>query len=92
MKLDFNKQILDLDQNPIEGSNIGKTLATVLVAQPKGDALKFLEWAQKMYKGEVIDLDTSDQNTLKDFIKNSDQLTILLKGQALNIFEDTKSK
>jgi hypothetical protein len=44
-------------------------------------------WAQKMYSGETLDLDKSDESTLKEFIKGNDQLTILAKAQILNVFE-----
>ena len=86
MKLDFNFNLTDLDGQPIENANAGKLLANTLAQQSKGDALKFWEWALALNKGDVIDLDTSDQNTLKTFIKESDVLTIFAKGQMLQVF------
>jgi hypothetical protein len=41
----------------------------------------------KLNNGEVVDLDTSDQNLLKTFIKDSESITILGKGQLLQVFE-----
>lgn len=87
MKLDFNFNLNDLDSKPIENANVGKLLATSLTQQAKGDPLKFWEWALALHKGEIIDLDTSDQNTLKTFIKESESLTILAKGQMLQVFK-----
>jgi hypothetical protein len=87
MKLDFNFSLTDLDGQPIENANAGKLLANTLAQQSKGDALKFWEWALALNKGDVIDLDTSDQNTLKTFIKESDVLAILSKGQMLEVFK-----
>ena len=87
MKLDFNFSLTDLDGQPIENANAGKLLANTLAQQSKGDALKFWEWALALNKGDVIDLDTSDQNTLKTFIKESDVLTIFAKGQMLQVFK-----
>ena len=86
MKLDFNFNLTDLDGKPVENSNAGKLLANTLAQQSKGDALKFWEWALALNKGDVIDLDTSDQNTLKTFVKESDVLTIFAKGQMLQVF------
>jgi hypothetical protein len=86
MKLDFNFNLTDLDGQPIENANAGKLLANTLAQQSKGDALKFWEWALALNKGDVIDLDTSDQTTLKTFIKESDVLAILSKGQLLQVF------
>lgn len=87
MKLDFNFNLLDLDGNEISNANAGKLLANTLVQQAKGDAVKLWEIALKLHKGEVIDLDTSDQELLKNFIKDSEQLAILAKGQLLYIFK-----
>jgi len=87
MKLDFNFNLTDLDGQPIENANAGKLLANTLAQQAKGDALKFWEWALALNKGEIVDLDTSDQTTLKTFIKDSDSLAILAKGQLLQVFK-----
>jgi len=86
MKINMNTAILDLDGKEIPESNIGKVIAQVLVQGSKGDALKFWHWAQKMYAGEELDLDPSDSETLKNFIKDNEQLTILVKAQALACF------
>jgi hypothetical protein len=87
MKLNFNFNLLDLDSKEIEGANAGKILAGALVSQSKGDAIKFWELSLKLNNGEVVDLDTSDQNLLKTFIKDSESITILGKGQLLQVFE-----
>lgn len=87
MKLNLNFNLLDLDGKEIEGANAGKLLANQLVNQSKGDAVKFWELSLKLYKGEVIDLDTSDQALIKQFIKDSEQLPVLTKAQLLLVFE-----
>ena len=78
--------ILGLDGKELENSNLGKLIAQVLVQSSKGDALKLWHWAQKLYAGEELDLDPSDAETLKSFIKDSETLTILAKAQALACF------
>jgi uncharacterized protein YecA (UPF0149 family) len=92
MKLNFNRALVDLDGNNIPASNLGKLLAQLMASQTKGDPFKFWEWSMAMHKGEVIDLDTSDQKTLQEFIKSNEQLTILAKAQALQIFEEKEEK
>jgi hypothetical protein len=87
MKLDFNFNLVDLDGNQIENANAGKLLANTLVQQAKGDAVKYWEWALSLNKGEVIDLDSSDQETLKNFIKDSEALAVLAKGQLLQVLK-----
>lgn len=85
-KIDLNKAIKDLDGKEIEGSNLGKLVAQMLVTASKGDALKFMSWALKLHAGETLDLDPSDCETLKNFIKDHEQLTILSKAQMLECF------
>lgn len=87
MKLDFNFNLVDLEGQEIENANAGKLLAASLVQQSKGDAIKFWEMALKLNKGEVVDLDSSDQQLLKTFIKDNESLTILAKGQMLQVFQ-----
>jgi hypothetical protein len=86
MKLDFNFDFIGLDDQVFEGDNAGKMLAGALASASKGDALKFWDWAKKLFKGEVLDLDKSDQETLKGFVKDSESFTVLAKAQLLEIF------
>lgn len=90
MKLNFNKSLVNLEGNEIAGSNMGKILANELVSSNKGDAIKFWETALKLQKGEEIDLDTSDQNTIRDFVKNTETLPNITKAQILLVFNKTK--
>lgn len=83
MKIDLNKSILDLDGKEIENANMGKIVANFLVNESKGDPLKFWEWALKLNKGEVLDLDKSDQDTFKTLIKETEKLPIITKAQIL---------
>ena len=69
-KIDLNKAIADLDGKEIEGSNLGKLVAQMLVSASKGDALKFMSWALKLHAGEVLELDPTDKDVLKGFIKD----------------------
>ena len=87
MKIDLNFSLTDLDGNAIENANAGKLVASSLVQQSKGDALKFWEWALALNKGEVLDLDSSDQETLKNFIKDSENFAIIAKAQLLKVFK-----
>jgi len=86
-KIFLNKAITDLDGKDIEGSNLGKLVAQMLVTSNKGDALKFMAWALKLHAGEELELDPTDKETLKNFIKDHDQLTVLSKAQMLQCFE-----
>jgi len=84
MKIDLNFNLVDLDGKAIENSNAGKIVAESLVRQSKGDALKYWDWAVALNKGEILDLDTSDQETFKSFVKDNEGLPILTKAQILH--------
>ena len=87
MKLNFNFNLVDLDGKEIDNANAGKLIANSLVQQFKGDALKFWEWALALNKGEELDLDSSDQETLKNFIKDSENFAIIAKAQLLKVLK-----
>jgi hypothetical protein len=84
MKIDLNFNLADLDGNAIDNTNAGKLVAQTLVQQTKGDALKFWDWAVALNKGEVLDLDSSDQETFRNFVKDSETITIFAKAQILH--------
>ena len=83
MKVDLNFELSELDGTPAQGLNLGKIIATSLVQQTKGDALKFWDWAVALNKGEALELDSSDQETLKNFVKENENLNIYVKAQFL---------
>ena len=92
MKLDFNFDLVGLDGEVVrdlkdQTVNAGKVLANALAQQSKGDALKFWDWAVNLNKGEILDLDSSDQETIKNFIKDSEGFTILAKAQLLQVLK-----
>jgi len=86
----FNKPVIGLDGNPLMDANgpitIGSILAPIIASQSKGDALKLFGWALAIYKNEDLILDKSDKQTLKDFIISSEQMTVLVKAQLLEVF------
>ncbi len=90
--MDFNKPIKSLNGQTVKNQNgtdvtLGSILADQLVSGSKGDAVKFYGWALKLHEGKELDIDKSDTQTLKDFITNNEQLTILAKAQLLEQFD-----
>jgi len=83
MKVDLNFDLSELDGTVAQGINLGKIIAGALVQQTKGDALKFWDWAVALNKGEALELDSSDQETLKNFVKENENMTIYVKAQFL---------
>jgi len=88
-QLDFNVPLKQLDGTEISDMGkpltIGRILSSQFASATKGDALKLFGWATKLYDGKPLDLDESDKEVFKEFIKNSDQLTNLTKAQALQV-------
>lgn len=88
-KLNFNIPLKQLDGSDLKDGDkpltVGRILSGQFASATKGDALKFFTWAQKLYAGEELDLDPSDKDVFKEFVKSSDNLTILVKAQALTI-------
>lgn len=90
--MDFNKPIKGLNGVSAKDQTgkdvtLGSILADQLVSGSKGDAVKFYGWALKLHEGIELELDKSDKQTLKDFITNNEQLTILAKAQLLEQFD-----
>jgi hypothetical protein len=85
MKFNLNKNLLNLDGTEILDSNMGKIVAQSLAQSSKGDALKQWDWAQKLYKGEELELDLSDSETFKTFIKSNENFPTLTKAQIMEV-------
>lgn len=85
MKIDLNKSVKDLDGIEIPDGHMGKIIANMLVSSTRGDALKYWGWAVKLNNKEEIDLDKSDFETFKEFVKSHEHLTILTKAQVLEL-------
>lgn len=81
INIDLNFPIKGLDDKEIPDSNAGKLLGNMLASNNKGDALKYYDWGRSLYKGNVIEVDRSDFDTIEKFIKESEQLSNLVKAQ-----------
>ena len=79
--VNFNFEINDLNGSPI--GNAGKLIGGLLMADNKGDSLKFYDWAIAFHKGEQKELDLSDFKKVYEFIENCEKLTNISKAQLL---------
>lgn len=94
-KFDFNVPLLAADSKPVllkdnKPTTLGQQLAGVLGTMPaKGtDAIRFWTWAMSLGKDLPIHLETADMTLLRDTIDNSESMTVLLKAQLLNHFDE----
>lgn len=94
MELYFNFQVKDLDGNEISGdtNNIGKALGKALSQQDKGDSNKVMEWATKLWRHEVLEIDGTDLEIFCALVESSDKLYILTKSQVQLYIKKVKEK
>jgi hypothetical protein len=91
MKLDFNFPLKDLTGKDIENTNVGKILANTLANANKGNSIKMMDWALKLYNGNPLEIDQSDADILEGFIDTADGLSNLMKHPMLRVIKDAKS-
>lgn len=88
MKVNFNKPLLSLDGTE-SGELLNKLLSNILAQSSEGvsEPVKFFDWALKIYNDGELELDNTDAEHLKSFIKGHKQLTVFAKGRLLEVFE-----
>lgn len=92
MKINFALPFKNLEEEEIVENGktvlLSKVLAPVMASQTEGvDVLKFYDWSRSIFKGETIDLDRTDLDIIKNFIKSNKQLSVLGKGRLLEALE-----
>lgn len=84
IKLDLNFDFVDIAGAKLEGqAPAGRFLAVLLAGSNTGDALKQWEWATKLAKDGILELEDSDFVTLEKFVKDAASATTLSKAQVL---------
>jgi len=97
MKIDLSKSIKNLDLTEVEDSSLGKILAQVIVAPNENNdggvlgPLKSYHIALKLYDTGIVDIDMADWDILKEFVTKTKLLTVLVKGQILEVFSEAKN-
>jgi len=92
INLDFNFKDLSGKEIAGDGNNAGRLLANLLVTETKGEAIKMYDWALALYNKKPIQVDDADFNKIKDYIQNSEKMTLLSKAQLLKYLETVKKK
>lgn len=85
MKLNLDFQIKDLNGKfiDVEAGHAGKLLASALSSSNKGNAIKLMDWALKLWNKQVVELDDTDKDILKALIDSTEFMTLLAKQQIL---------
>lgn len=85
MKLNLDFFVKDLNGKfiEVEAGHAGKLLASALSSSNKGNAIKLMDWAIKLWNKQEIDLDDSDKEILKGIIDTTEFLSLLAKREIL---------
>lgn len=86
--VDLNFDLIGLDGSKV--AIAGELIAGLLMAETKGDAIKFFDWAMTFNKKESVQMDTSDLNKLKMLVQDSEKLTVLAKAPIINYLDSLK--
>lgn len=93
-KLNLDIPILDEFGAPVmPETNIAKTLAGTLIrsmATVESDIVKHFEWAGKLAKSGVLELDKSDSENLKTFVINNEEIFNIVKAPILSLISKLK--
>jgi len=85
-KLNFNFILKNLGGVEFPEAKMNEILANLLISQTKGDALRLYHWGLDLHKTGELNLDEQDLQTLRAIVENTEFLTVLAKGQILEIF------
>lgn len=86
MKLNLDKNLLDLKGNPIP-EKLSNVLANMLAMSTTGSPAKMITWAVNLTNDGEIEVDKSDVKFLKDFIEKNHNVVNLAKSQLLDEIE-----
>lgn len=91
MQLNLNLPLKSLTNEIIGKQTIGQELAKLLGDQQQNiDAIKAFGWALKLANNEDLEIDQSDLEALKLFVKNHPSMLVWFKGRILEILNDLK--
>ena len=93
MKLDLNFELKSIEMLGLpagsevaeDGKHAGKILSALLAKATEAEnPVKFFDWALSLYKKQPLDLDKSDMELLKKFVKGHRQMFVFAQAQILN--------
>jgi hypothetical protein len=86
MRLNLDKNLLDLKGNPIP-EKLSDILANLLAMANIGPPAKMITWAVNLTNNGEIEIDKTDKKFLMDFIEKSHNVINLAKSQLLDEIE-----
>ncbi len=90
-KLNFNIPIIDVTGTPVSERKLSSALADILGMSTKVEnPAKFYNWYRDLQKTGILTIDNIDKKLLQDFIINNENIYLFIKGQILDIINESK--
>jgi len=86
----FDKPLLDLDEKPVENTNLGKLLAgRIATSEANTRSIKWVDWAKSLHRTGLVMLDDTDALEFKAWIGGEKTgMTMLLVSALLMVFNE----
>lgn len=91
--IDFNVPLKDINETPITDKKLATVLSEVLGSAAKVEnPMKLYGWYIELRKSGKLNLDNTDKKLLHSFIESNETLFLFVKGQLLEIIDNSKTK
>ena len=84
MKLNLDKQLVNLKGVPFENEKLSDILANILALSTQGKPAKMITWAVNLTNNGEIDIDKSDLRFITGLVEGSSNVINLAKAQLLD--------
>ena len=92
MKLNLDKQLVNLRGEPIVNEKLCDILADILAMSTQGKPAKMIAWAVNLINDGEIDIDKTDLRFLEGLVESTNLITNLAKAQLLEEFEKAEKE
>ncbi len=98
-KIDLSFLLTGLDGKSLKSDEGEEVKASRLLAHHLANSnaqdfspIKAYDWATKLYKEGIIEVDEADRSKLEKFVENNQTLTNLSKAQIIKAIQEAKEK
>ncbi len=88
--INFNIPLLEVDGKTVPNRTLAQVLSEFIATETEGKTLKLYGWHKTLQVGDSLILDDSDKKDLIALIENHKKMIIALKGQLLEVIENSK--
>ena len=92
MKLNLDKQLVNLKGIPFETEKLSDVLANVLAMSTQGKPAKMITWAVNLTNNGEIDIEKADLRFIAGLVEGSSNVINLAKAQLLDELEKAEKE